>query len=50
VLQALSAAAHPTAITHLAVRELPGSGSPQELMDAVGISAGHIANAVRQMV
>jgi transketolase len=50
VLQALSAAGHPTAITHLAVRELPGSGSPQELMDAVGISAGHIANAGRQMV
>jgi transketolase len=50
VLQALSAAGRPAAIAHLAVRELPGSGSPQELMDAAGISAGHIADAARRIV
>jgi len=50
VLQALSAAGHPAAITHLAVRDHPGSGTPQELMDAAGISAGHIADAARRIV
>jgi transketolase len=50
VLQALSAAGHPAAIVHLAVRELPGSGSPEELMDAAGISAGHIVEAARRIV
>jgi transketolase len=35
---------------HLAVRELPGSGKPQELMDAAGISASHIVKAVRELV
>lgn len=34
---------------HLAVRIMPGSGKPQELLDAAGISAKHIANAVRQL-
>jgi transketolase len=32
---------------HLAVREMPGSGKPAELLDAAGISARHIAAAVR---
>lgn len=35
---------------HLAVRELPESGKPQELMDAAGISASHIARAVRELI
>ena len=35
---------------HLAVNDLPGSGKPEELMDAAGISAKHIAAAVRQLV
>jgi len=34
---------------HLAVRDLPGSGKPQELLDAAGISARHIAAAVRDL-
>jgi hypothetical protein len=29
---------------------MPGSGSPQELMDAAGISANHIADAVRKLL
>ncbi|MEK7284258.1 MAG: transketolase [Chloroflexota bacterium] len=34
---------------HLAVREMPGSGKPAELLDAAGISAKHIAMAVREL-
>ncbi len=37
------------AFRHLAVREMPGSGSPEELMDAAGISASHIARAAREL-
>jgi transketolase len=35
---------------HLAVNIMPGSGSPDELMDAAGISANHIADAVRRLL
>jgi transketolase len=35
---------------HLAVSGMPTSGSPAELMDAAGISAGHIADAVRKLL
>ncbi|MGQ0680259.1 MAG: transketolase [Actinomycetota bacterium] len=35
--------------THLAVSGMPGSGEPLELMDAAGISATHIARAVRDL-
>ena len=34
---------------HLAVREMPGSGKPAELLDAAGISARHIVAAVREL-
>ncbi len=50
VLDALSEAGHPARIVHLAVRDLPGSGTPDELMTAAGISAGQIAAAARQAV
>jgi len=50
VLQALSDAGHPAQITHLAVRGLPGSGTPQELMEAAGISADHIVQAARDLL
>jgi len=33
----------------LAVRAMPGSGTPDELLDAAGISARHIAGAVRTL-
>jgi transketolase len=36
------------AVHHLAVRELPRSGQPQELVDRYGISARHIVDAVRK--
>ncbi|MSQ37736.1 MAG: transketolase, partial [Chloroflexi bacterium] len=35
---------------HLAVREMPGSGKPAELLDAAGISARHIAEAARHLL
>jgi transketolase len=35
---------------HLAVREMPGSGKPAELLAAAGIDADHIAGAARELV
>lgn len=35
---------------HLAVREMPASGKPAELLEAAGISANHIAAAVRALL
>ncbi len=37
-------------VAHLAVREMPGSGTSSQLLDAAGISANHIAAAARQLV
>jgi transketolase len=37
-------------LIHLAVKDMPGSGTPEELLDAAGISASHIADAVRQLL
>jgi transketolase len=50
VLEALSDAGHPVQIAHLAVRGLPGSGTPAELMEAAGIAAGHIERAARELL
>ena len=36
-------------VHRLAVREIPRSGKPEELLDRFGISAGHIVDAVRAM-
>ena len=50
VLEALAQAGHlDVAVTSLAVRELPGSGTGNELMDASGITAQHIADAARTL-
>jgi len=35
---------------HLAVRTMPGSGKPAELLDAAGISTVHIVRAARELV
>ena len=35
---------------HLAVKDMPGSGTPQELMDAAGIGTNAIVEAVRKLV
>ncbi len=50
VLAALAGADPFPRFIHLAVRTIPGSGTPQELLDAAGISAGRIAEAVRTLV
>ena len=50
VLSALAAAAADTRVTMLAVRELPHSGKPAELLAAAGIDAQHIADAARTLV
>jgi transketolase len=50
VLEALNDAGHPVRVSHLAVRGLPGSGTPAELMEAAEISAGQIARAARELL
>jgi transketolase len=50
VLEAFNDAGHPAQIVHLAVHGLPGSGTPAELMEAAGISAGHIVQAARDLL
>jgi len=50
VLSALAGTEPFPKVTHLAVHEMPGSGTPEELMDAAGISARRIAEAVRTLV
>jgi transketolase len=50
VLEALNDAGHPAHVVHLAVRGLPGSGTPAELMDAAGISTGHVVQAAREVL
>ena len=37
-------------VVKLAVREMPGSGKPEELLAAAGIDAEHIAKAARSLV
>ncbi len=47
VMAALSGTDPSPRVISLAVRELPGSGTPEELLDAAGISARRIADVVR---
>jgi len=51
VLEALAEAGPlELSVASLAVRELPGSGTGEELMDAAGITGPHIAEAARSLV
>ncbi len=50
VLEALSEGEGPLRLVRLAVRDLPGSGKPAELLAAAGIDAEHIAEAARSLV
>ena len=43
-------AARPPRVAHLAVKGLPTSGKPEELMNAAGISARHIVAAAAKLV
>ena len=47
VLEALADDPHPRRLLHLAVRHLPGSGTPAELMADAGIDADAIVAAVQ---
>ncbi|MFY9643672.1 MAG: transketolase C-terminal domain-containing protein, partial [Terriglobales bacterium] len=50
VLSALAqAGGAPAKSQLLAVREIPHSGRPDELLDAFGVSARHIVEAVRRI-
>jgi len=50
VLEALSDGETPARVVRLAVREMPGSGKPAELLTAAGIDADHIVEAARALV
>jgi transketolase len=50
VLDALSDSENPPRVVKLAVREMPTSGKPEELLDAAGITAPHIARAAERLV
>jgi transketolase len=50
VLDALADFDERLRVVKLAVRELPGSGTPAELLAAAGIDAEHIAEAARRLV
>ena len=49
VMEALASDMDPPRIVHLAVRGLPGSGKPVELMDKAEISARHIVAAAKRL-
>jgi transketolase len=50
VLAALADSEEPPRVVKLAVREMPSSGKPEELLAAAGIDAEHIAAAARRLV
>ncbi|HXF97056.1 MAG TPA: transketolase [Gaiellaceae bacterium] len=50
VLAALAEAGERPRVVKLAVRSMPRSGTPQELLAAAGIDAAHIAEAARRLV
>jgi transketolase len=50
VMEALAMEPKPPRVAHLAVRGLPGSGKPEELMNAAGITAPHIVRAAKGLL
>jgi transketolase len=50
VLDALADSEQPPRVVKLAVREMPASGKPEELLDAAGITAPHIVESARRLV
>jgi transketolase len=50
VLSALADLEEPPRVTKLAVRDMPHSGKPDQLLNAAGIDAEHIAEAARRLV
>jgi Transketolase, C-terminal subunit len=50
VMEALTEAGESFKLAHLAVRGLPGSGRPAELMEAAGISVEQVVAATRHLL
>jgi transketolase len=50
VMEAMATEPQPPRVGHCAVRGLPTSGTPEELMEAAGISPRHIAEAARSLL
>ncbi|HVD01261.1 MAG TPA: transketolase [Candidatus Dormibacteraeota bacterium] len=50
VMEALAMEPRPPRVAHLAVRGLPTSGQPQELLNAAGITAPHIVRAAKKLL
>jgi transketolase len=50
VLEALAEEQPHPVVVKLAVRAMPGSGTPAELLAAAGIDAAHVADAARELV
>ena len=50
MLEALAGTGQPLRVRQCAVSGLPASGTPEELMEAVDISAARIAAAARDLV
>jgi len=50
VMEALALEERPPRVAHLAVKGLPTSGKPEELMNAAGITAPHIVRAARRLL
>ncbi|HEY8323321.1 MAG TPA: transketolase [Ktedonobacterales bacterium] len=49
-MEGAAPANQPLRIVKLAVHEMPGSGKPDELIEAAGISAAHIVSAVKSLL
>lgn len=49
VCEVFAGRSDPPSIKRLAVRGMPGSGTPRQLLDAAGISTRHIVEAVRRI-
>ena len=49
VLEALAEDEERPRVIHLAIKGLPGSGKPEELLEAAGITARHIVSAARRL-
>jgi transketolase len=50
VLTSLVSTGTPVRLEHLAVRQMAGSGSPQELVNQAGLSAAHVVAAARRLL
>jgi transketolase len=50
VLTALAGVAHPLVMEHLAVRNLPSSGEPAQLLAEAGLDAAHVCAAVERIL